>query len=70
MSDRKIRDAKLHVARGADPYEILWRAHAAQDAQYGVGAVLNNIPLIVQALAPVGAPPTTTTTTDDVRSDP
>jgi hypothetical protein len=30
-------------------YSILNVAHAAQDAQYGVGALLNNIPLVVQA---------------------
>jgi hypothetical protein len=31
-------------------YGWLHFAHAVQDAQYGVGAVLNNIPLVVQAL--------------------
>lgn len=40
-------------SRGASEnagYGMLHIAHAMQDAQYGFGAVLNNIPLVVQAL--------------------
>lgn len=42
----------MDQARGSSEklgYSILHVAHAIQDAQYGVGAVLNNIPLVVQA---------------------
>jgi hypothetical protein len=67
MAGEKIRDARLHVARGADAWEMLWRAHAARDCQYGVGSILDSIPLIIQALAPAVAPPTTRITTEDVR---
>jgi hypothetical protein len=38
------------AAMGRFGYGILNVAHAAQDAQYGLGAVLNNIPLVTQSI--------------------
>jgi hypothetical protein len=67
MADEEIRDAKPHVA---DAWERLWRAHASRDFHYSFGAILNDIPLVVRAPAPAGAPPTTTISTEDVRSNP
>jgi hypothetical protein len=38
------------AAMGRFGYGLLNVAHAAQDAQYGLGAVLNNIPLVTQSI--------------------
>jgi hypothetical protein len=46
MADEEIRDAKPHVA---DAWERLRRAHASRDFHYSFGAILNDIPLVVQA---------------------
>lgn len=52
---RRLEQQKRTLEQGKEAanrfgYGILNIAHAIQDAQYGFGAVLNNIPLVVQAL--------------------
>jgi hypothetical protein len=50
-------------------YAILnaaWEHKLRTGEPYGFGAVLNDVPLLVQAF---GGPPTTTITTGDIRGD-